>query len=59
MHFVVGDTIMRNIEMFRNHENDRFYRHQETVQLIDHLIKNSLPNFQNNISKANYAFYCL
>ncbi|CAD8051423.1 unnamed protein product [Paramecium primaurelia] len=59
MHFVVGDTIMRNIEMFRNHENDKFYRHQETVQLIDHLIKNSLPNFQNNISKANYAFYCL
>ncbi|CAD8147571.1 unnamed protein product [Paramecium octaurelia] len=59
MHFVVGDTIMRNIEMFRNHENDKFYRHQETVQLIDHLIKNSLPNFQNNSCKANYAFYCL
>ncbi|CAD8065222.1 unnamed protein product [Paramecium sonneborni] len=59
MHFVVGDTIMRNIEMFRNHENDRFYKHQETVQLIDHLMKNSLPSFQNNNSKANYAFYCL
>ncbi|CAK91480.1 unnamed protein product (macronuclear) [Paramecium tetraurelia] len=59
MHFVVGDTIMRNIEMFRNHENDKFYRHQETVQLIDHFMKNSLPNFQNNINKANYAFYCL
>ncbi|CAD8045221.1 unnamed protein product [Paramecium primaurelia] len=59
MHFVVGDTIMRNIEMFRNHENDKLYKHQETVQLIDHLIKNSLPQFQNNISKVNYAFYCL
>ncbi|CAD8153608.1 unnamed protein product [Paramecium octaurelia] len=59
MHFVVGDTIMRNIEMFRNHENDKFYRHQETVQLIDHFMKNSLQNFQNNINKANYAFYCL
>lgn len=26
MHFIVGDTIMRNIDMFRNHENDKFYK---------------------------------
>jgi hypothetical protein len=31
MHFIVGDTIMRNIDMFRNHENDKFYKHFETI----------------------------
>lgn len=45
LHFLIGDTIMRNIEMFRNHENDKFYRNSETVQLIEHIIKNNMPNF--------------
>lgn len=31
--------------MFRNHENDKFYRNAETVQLIEHLTKNNMPNF--------------
>lgn len=48
MHFIIGDTIMRNIAFFRNHEQDKYFsdrRNLECVQVIENLCRNTLPPF--------------
>ncbi|CAD8155707.1 unnamed protein product [Paramecium pentaurelia] len=59
MYYIVGDQIMRNIQFFRNRQEDKYFkekRHQETLQIL----QNKLQPIQHALTcQQQYAFYLL
>ncbi|CAD8196235.1 unnamed protein product [Paramecium octaurelia] len=59
MHFIVGDQIMRNIQFFRNRQEDKYFiekKHQETLQILQNTLQ---PTKHALICSQQYAFYLL
>ncbi|CAK61866.1 unnamed protein product (macronuclear) [Paramecium tetraurelia] len=59
MYFIVGDQIMRNIQFFRNRQEDKYFtekKHQEALQILQNTLQ---PTKHAHICSQQYAFYLL
>ncbi|CAD8112697.1 unnamed protein product [Paramecium primaurelia] len=59
MYYIIGDQIMRNINFFRNRQEDKYFtdkKHQETL----HILQNTLQPIKHALTcQQQYAFYLL